>query len=141
MKNPGKSLRKLYAAALAGLTYDGKAVTVYDALPIETTPDRYVYINAMTYAQVGNNNAFIFDGSVTLDIVCKQYKKIDYDTVDGIGQELLNTLLPYPYSQQEDTDFQFLNPTVSSVNYLVEPDGSYFILRKIVILSQSIIQK
>ena len=141
MKNPGKSLRKLYAAALANLTYDGKSVTVYDALPIETTPDRYVYINAMTYTQVGNNNAFIFDGSVTLDIVVKQYKKIDYDTVDGIAQELLNTLLPYPYSQQEDIDFQFLNPTVSNVNYLVEPDGSYFILRKILILSQSIIQK
>ena len=99
MKNPGKSLRKLYAAALANLTYDVKSVTVYDALPIETTPDRYVYINAMTYAQVGNNNAFIFDGSVTLDIVVKQYKKLDYDTVDGIAQELLNTLLPFPYSQ------------------------------------------
>jgi hypothetical protein len=141
MKNPGKSLRKLYAAALANLTYDGKIVTVYDSYPIETTPDRYVYINAMTYAQVGNNNAFIFDGSVTLDIVCKQYKKIDYDTIDGISTEVLNTLLPFPYSQQEDTDFQFMNPQLSSVNYLIEPDGSYFILRKIIILSQAIFQK
>jgi hypothetical protein len=141
MKNPGKSLRQLYASALANLTYDGKSVTVYDSYPIETTPDRYVYINAMTYVQVGNNNAFIFDGSVTLDIVCKQYKKIDYETVDGIGQEVLNTLLPFPYSQQEDTDFQFMNPQLSSVNYLIEPDGSYFILRKIIILSQAIIQK
>jgi hypothetical protein len=141
MKNPGKSLRKLYAAALANLTYDGKSVTVYDSYPIETTPDRYVYINAMTYAQVGNNNAFIFDGSVTLDIVCKQYKKIDYDTIDGIATEVLNTLLPFPYSQQEDTDFQFMNPQLSSVNYLIEPDGSYFILRKIIILSQAIFQK
>ena len=141
MKNPGKSLRQLYASALANLTYDGKSVTVYDSYPIETTPDRYVYINAMTYSQVGNNNAFIFDGSVTLDIVCKQYKKLDYDTVDGIGQEVLNTLLPFPYSQQEDTDFQFMNPQLSSVNYLIEPDGSYFILRKIIILSQAIFQK
>jgi hypothetical protein len=141
MKNPGKSLRQLYASALANLTYDAKSVTVYDSYPIETTPDRYVYINAMTYSQVGNNNCFIFDGSITLDIVCKQYKKLDYDTVDGIGQEVLNTLLPYPYSQQEDTDFQFMNPQLSSVNYLIEPDGSYFILRKIIILSQSIIQK
>ena len=141
MKNPGKSLRQLYASALANITYDGKSVTVYDSYPIETTPDRYVYINAMTYAQVGNNNAFIFDGSVTLDIVCKQYKKLDYDTVDGIGQQVLNTLLPFPYSQQEDTDFQFMNPNVDSVNYLIEPDGSYFILRKIIILSQAIFQK
>jgi hypothetical protein len=141
MKNPGKSLRKLYASALANLTYDGKSVTVYDSYPIETTPDRYVYINAMTYSQVGNNNAFIFDGSVTLDIVCKQYKKIDYDTIDGIATEVLNTLLPYPYSQHEDSDFQFMNPQLSSVNYLIEPDGSYFILRKIVILSQTIFQK
>lgn len=42
MKNPGTSLRKAFAAALASLTYDGKAITVYSQLPIVTLPDNYV---------------------------------------------------------------------------------------------------
>jgi hypothetical protein len=141
MKNPGTSLRKAFAAALASLTYDGKAVTVYSQLPIVTLPDNYVYINSMTHAQVGNNQIFIHDCSITLDVVSKQYKQLDYDVTDGIAAEVMNTLTTFPYSTLTDADFQFVAPVLASSNYLVEQDGSAWLVRKLLTFDMTLIEK
>ena len=141
MKNPGKAIRKVYLAALAGLTYEGNPVTVYENMPIETTPDRYVYINAIDYDQVGNNQLFIHTGSVALDVVVKQYKKIDNDTLDGIAEVVENTILALPSSTLENDDYQFLAPNIESATYLTDQDGAYHMVRKIIRFSQSLIQK
>jgi len=141
MKNPGKSLREAYMAALSNVTYNGNNVTVYEFMPIETTPDNYVYINSMQWTQVGNNQLFIHDGSIAVDIVTKQYKKLDYDVVDEISYQVMNTILTYPYSTITDADFQFMHPTVESAQYLLDQDGAYHIVRKIVRFAQSLIQK
>ena len=141
MKDPGKSLREAYMAALSGLTYDGKSVAVYEFMPIETLPDNYVYINSMTSNQIGNNQLFIHDGSIALDIVTRQYKKLDYSVVDGISYQVINTILTYPYSTINNADFQFMNPHIEGTQYLIEQDGAYHIVRKIVRFAQSLIEK
>jgi hypothetical protein len=141
MKNAGKSLREAYMAALTGLVYDNKQITVYEFLPIETLPDNYVYINDVNYNQTGNNQLFIFEGTVTIDIVTKQYKKLDYNVADGIGQAVQNAILEYPYSTITDADFQIIAPTIASASYLIEPDGATFLIRKLIRFSQSLIQK
>jgi hypothetical protein len=141
MKNPGKSLREAYMAALQSVQYNGSNVTVYEFMSIETTPDNYIYINSMAWTQVGNNQLFIHDGSIAIDIVTKQYKKLDYDVVDEISYQVINTILTFPYSTITDTDFQFMNPQVESAQYLLEQDGAYHIVRKIVRFAQSLIQK
>ena len=128
-------------SALQGLTYDTKAVQVYEFMPIETLPDNYVYINAITYNQTGNNQLFIYTGSVAIDIVTKQYKKLDYDVVDGIAEEVQNTILAFPFSQIQDSNFGFMNTVIDSAQYIVEQDGSAFIVRKIIRFTQSLIQK
>jgi hypothetical protein len=141
VKNPGKSIREAYMTALQGLTYDGKAVQVYEFMPIETLPDNYVYINAITYNQTGNNQLFIYTAGVAIDIVTKQYKKLDYDVVDGIAEQVQTAILAFPYSQIQDSNFGFMNTVLESAQYIIEQDGSAFIVRKIIRFTQSLIQK
>jgi hypothetical protein len=95
----------------------------------------------MAWTQVGNNQLFIHDGSIAIDIVTKQYKKLDYDVVDEISYQVINTILTYPYSTLTNDDFQFMNPQVESAQYLLEQDGAYHIVRKIVRFAQTLIQK
>jgi hypothetical protein len=141
MKNPGKAIRDAYMAALSGVTYSGSALTVYDNMPIETTPDRYAYINAVTYDQVGNNQLFIYNGSVAVDVVVKQYKKIDYDTLDDIAEKVQNAILALPTSTVTDANYTFIAPTIESATYINDQDGAYHMCRKIIRFSQSLIQK
>lgn len=141
MKNPGSAIRSAYKTALASLTYNGDAVTVYDNMPIETTPDNYVYINSIDYDQEGNNQLFIHTVAIALDVVTKQYKKQDLDLTDGIAEAMQNIILTYPYSTLTNTNYQILAPNIESARYLIEQDGAYFIVRKIVRFSQTLIQK
>ena len=128
-------------AALTGLTYEGNAIAVYEFLPIETLPDNYVYINSIDYTQVGNNQLFIHTSSITLDVVTRQYKKLDYDTVDGISQEVQDIILTHPFSTLQNADFQFMNPTLESGRYLIEQDSATHYVRNIIRFSQTVIQK
>ena len=141
MKNPGKYIREAYMSALTGLTYGGNAIAVYEFLPIETLPDNYVYINSIDYTQVGNNQLFIHTSSITLDVVTRQYKKLDYDTVDGISQEVQDLILTHPFSTLQNADFQFMNPTLESGRYLIEQDSATHYVRNIIRFSQTVIQK
>ena len=141
MKNPGKYIREAYMAALTGLTYNGNTIAVYEFLPIETLPDNYVYINSIDYTQVGNNQLFIHTSSITLDVVTRQYKKVDYDTVDGISQEVQDLILTHPFSTLQNADFQFMNPTLESGRYLIEQDSATHYVRNIIRFSQTVIQK
>lgn len=141
MKNPGKYIREAYMSALTGLTYGGNTIAVYEFLPIETLPDNYVYINSIDYTQVGNNQLFIHTSSITLDVVTRQYKKLDYDTVDGISQEVQDIILTHPFSTLQNADFQFMNPTLESGRYLVEQDSATHYVRNIIRFSQTVIQK
>ena len=141
MKNPGKYIREAYMSALTGLTYEGNTIAVYEFLPIETLPDNYVYINSIDYTQVGNNQLFIHTSSITLDVVTRQYKKLDYDTVDGISQEVQDIILTHPFSTLQNADFQFMNPTLESGRYLIEQDSATHYVRNIIRFSQTVIQK
>jgi hypothetical protein len=128
--------------ALSGLTYNGTSVTVYDDLPIGTLPDNYVYINSIDDIHLGDNNSvFNHTGIVTLDIVTKQYKKVDRDTVDGIAEQVMNTILPSINSTLSDTNFSFYNIRMESSRYLNGVDGDYHLTRKILQFSQTLIQK
>ena len=141
MKNPGKYIREAYMSALTGLTYGGNTIAVYEFLPIETLPDNYVYINSIDYTQVGNNQLFIHTSSITLDVVTRQYKKLDYDTVDGISQEVQDLILTHPFSTLQNADFQFMNPTLESGRYIIEQDSATHYIRNIIRFSQTVIQK
>lgn len=142
MKNPGKAIRDAYMTALTGITYGGNTITVYDDLPIGTLPNTYVYINAIDEVQKGNNQIYDYTGVITIDIVTKQYKKVDRDTVDGIAQAVTTAILPTPNNHTlTDSNFYFIGVALESGRYLGGTDGDSHITRKILRFSQTLIQK
>jgi hypothetical protein len=162
MINPGKSIRDVYFNTLSALgavsgyisdgngnrfadgngnlliTSSGKgSYTVFDDLPLETLPQNYIYINAVDYNQVGNNQLYIHDAVVTVDIVTRQYKKIDRDTVDAIAQEVMTALIE---GKLKDSNFQIIDVNLISSRYLTNQDGAYFLTRNILRFQQNLIK-
>ena len=162
MLNPGKAIRDLYYTKLSeiggGINYlssstgfrivDGVGnniitspftgtYAVYDDLPLETLPQNYIYINAIDYNQVGNNQLYVHDAVVTVDIVTRQYKKIDRDTVDAIAQEVMTAIIE---GKLADTNFQIIDVNLISSRYLTNQDGAYFLTRNILRFQQNLIK-
>lgn len=161
MKNAGRAIRDTYYEKLstlgAGAVYltdglgnrltDGLGnlfitssgagtFTVYDDLPIETLPDSYIYINAVDYNQVGNNQLYIHEAVVTIDIVTRQYKKVNRDLCDDIATEVLTALIE---GNLQNEFFQIIDVNLISARYLTGQDGAYFLTRKILRLGQNLI--
>jgi hypothetical protein len=161
MNNPGKAIRDVYYAALstlgAGANYisdgngnifaDGNGnllitssatgtYTVFDDLPLETLPQNYIYINAIDYNQLGNNQLFIHDAVVTIDIVTRQYKKVDRDTVDAMAAEVMTAIIQ---GNLQDATFQIIDVNLISSRYLTNQDGAYFLTRNILRFQQNLI--
>jgi hypothetical protein len=161
MNNPGKAIRDVYYTALstlgAGANFisDGNGnifsdgagnllitssatgtYTVFDDLPLETLPQNYIYINAIDYNQVGNNQLFVHDAVVTIDIVTRQYKKVDRDTVDAMAAEVMTAIIQ---GNLQDATFQIIDVNLISSRYLTNQDGAYFLTRNILRFQQNLI--
>ena len=161
MNNPGKSIRDVYFNALsalgAGSLYitdglgnrigdglgnlfiveSGKiAYSVFDDLPLETLPQNYIYINSIDYNQVGNNQLYVHDAVVTIDIVTRQYKKVDRDTVDAMAAEVMTAIIE---GKLQDATYQTIDVNLVSSRYLTNQDGAYFLTRNILRFQQNLI--
>ena len=53
----------------------------------------------------------------------------------------MNTLTTFSYSTLIDADFQFVAPVLASSNYLVEQDGSAWLVRKLLTFDMTLIEK
>jgi hypothetical protein len=104
---------------------------------LETLPQNYIYINAIDYNQVGNNQLYVHDAVVTVDIVTRQYKKIDRETVDAIAQEVMTAIIE---GKLTDTNFQIIDVNLISSRYLTNQDGAYFLTRNILRFQQNLIK-
>jgi hypothetical protein len=161
MNNPGKSIRDVYFNALsalgAGSVYlsdgNGNRITdglgnllitssgsgtyaVFDDLPLETLPQNYIYINSIDYNQVGNNQLYVHDAVVTIDIVTRQYKKVDRDTVDAMAAEVMTAIIE---GDLQDATYQIIDVNLVSSRYLTNQDGAYFLTRNILRFQQNLI--
>lgn len=141
MKNANKAVRDAYAAALAGVTYNGNTVPVYKTTPVETTPDHYIVISIVDATNDANDARFIRNVSITLDIVTTTYRYRTYDVADNIGLQVMDTILPGIGGNLTDADFQFGHIQLDFDTYLEGTRGEYYITRKILTFNQSLIQK
>lgn len=143
MKDTGLAIRNAYYNLLNGnLTYNSKNVPVYKDDPIATPPDNYVVITEVIEGQDNNNQKFVNELQVTLDITTKQYKTIDRSICENIANQIVNLVKPTTSTQGIDTtDFQVMNVNRGSGTYLNELDGDYHIVRKILIFNQTLIEK
>lgn len=149
MKNPGKIIRQVYVSALSALTYTipqtGATITVpvYDGDPVETVPDHFVKVTDVAESNDNNNNKFITNCLVTIDIITRLYKINDRSIVDDITGKVLNAIQPTTGGNGFDsTDFQFGPVFLESGQYLtnLNSDG-YWIMRKVLVFSQILIEK
>lgn len=139
MKDTG-SILTLYGTILSGLTYNGTSVPVYLDEPVLTTPENYVHItNSTTSPAERNNTKYISEVTVTIDIVTRQYKESNRTIRDSIANSILTTLLSKGFSTNTE-DFQATSFELQSSTYLHEIDGPYHINRKILTISNLLIQ-
>lgn len=131
----------MYATALSGITYAGKAVPLYKSEPVVTVPDNYMQILQVNESPVErNNNKFISEVVVQIDIITRQYKESDTSVADAISNSVLQALIPIVNAKLTDTDFQIVNIERDAANYLHEMDGVYHINRKILSIRNHLIE-
>jgi hypothetical protein len=131
MKDIGASIRSIYSTLLAGITYGGNSVPFYDAEPLVTTPDNYIVLNAMDQSDANNDQRFVSEVIVTLDVVTKANMLNSRAAVDAISNSVLQALLPNQYIDHEDADFQIMITRARSPGYIHTQDGTVHINRKI----------
>ena len=141
MKDTGQIV-SVYLGLLSGLTYNGTSVPVYEDEPVETVPDNYVQVTAVTGSPAERNNAaWISEVIVQLDIITRQYKVSNRTVRDEIADDILGIIIPSIGVELNNTDFQITNIELDNSSYLHELDGAYHINRKILSFRNHLIQK
>lgn len=141
MKDTGQALQTLYSSLLSGITYNGKAVPFFTEEPFSAAPDYYIVFSGTDSTDQSNDNRFVHDVVVTLDIVTKTNMKNTRAAADAISNSILAILFPNSYVDRSTTDFTVMIRTMSSPGYLRDVDGSANIVRKILRITNHLIQK
>jgi hypothetical protein len=140
MKDIGLAIRNLYSGLLAGITYAGQPVPFYDAEPWESAPDHYVVLQNIDHTETGNDQAFTQDANATLEIVTRQNMINSRIPADTIAGEILGRLLPTPYQDHYADGIQVMIRSANSPGYLHTQHGTVQINRKILVISNHLIQ-
>lgn len=144
MLDVGNIIRQTYLSKLNGfLTYGGRDVVVYGQTPFDTTAEQYVIITSIIERQSNiNNQKFIHDVDVNLDIFVEQYMRYDNSAVDDIANQILNILIPSPaISDIGDANAELYVMERTSSRYLPLETGQNFVARKIITINNLIKQK
>lgn len=142
MKNAAKNIRQLYANTLDTINYSGVKVPIYQSFPTGTLPNKFIEITSVDTSNVLNDNKFITEASVTIEVVTKQYKFQDKTIADEITESVLNLVVPGIGGNLTDIDFIVGHVQLESSRYLEEIDEQgMYITRKILIFTQTLIEK
>jgi len=143
MKDCSNNIRVRYLAILNGnITYGGKNVPVYGTNSFETVPQNYIIIGDITETADNNNQLFMTEADVVIDIFSEQYMTRNNSIIDDIADQILTLLIPTTGVQDiGDNEFQIYATARTSSRYLTMQEGNNFINRKILIINNSIIQK
>ena len=143
MKDCSNNIRTQYLSILNdNISYNGVNVPVYGNDTFQTVPDNYVIIGDITENANNNNQQFVTDADVVIDIFSEQYMTRDNSIVDNIANQILTLLIPTSGIKDiGDTDFQIFATSRSSSRYLAMNDGQNYIARKVLTISNTIIQK
>ena len=137
------NIRDCYVSKLENnITLNGKVVKVYGQIPYESTPDNYIIISTINESADNNNQLFVTNATVDVDIFCEQYRKVDLSVADNIASQVLNLLLPTTgIHDVGDAYFQIFPLSRVASRYLPLENGDVYVARKILTINNSIIQK
>jgi hypothetical protein len=143
MKDCSNNIRVQYLSKLNGnISYGGKNVPVYGTDSFQTVPQNYVIIGDITETADNNNQLFVTEADVVIDIFSEQYMTRNNSIIDDIADQILTLLIPTTGVQDiGDNEFQIYAKARTSSRYLTMQEGNNFINRKILIINNSIIQK
>ena len=143
MKDCSNNIRVQYLSKLNGnISYGGKNVPVYGTDSFQTVPQNYVIIGDITETADNNNQLFMTEADVVIDIFSEQYMTRNNSIIDDIADQILTLLIPTTGVQDiGDNEFQIYAKARTSSRYLTMQEGNNFINRKILIINNSIIQK
>ena len=143
MKDCSNNIRVQYLSKLNGnISYGGKNVPVYGTDSFQTVPQNYVIIGDITETADNNNQLFITEADVVIDIFSEQYMTRNNSIIDDIADQILTLLIPTTGVQDiGDAEFQIYAKARTSSRYLTMQEGNNFINRKIITINNSIIQK
>ena len=143
MKDCSNNIRVQYLSKLNGnISYGGKNVPVYGTDTFQTVPQNYVIIGDITESADNNNQLFVTEADVVIDIFSEQYMTRNNSIIDDIADQILTLLIPTTGVQDMgDNEFQIYAKARTSSRYLTMQEGNNFINRKILIINNSIIQK
>jgi hypothetical protein len=143
MLDCSNNVRTIYINALNGnISYGSKNVPVYGQQPFTTTPQNYIVISSINEVAVNTNNSFGNSVDVTIDIFSEQYRTYDNSIVDNISSQILNILIPdTQVNGFSDIYFEVFPTQRTSSSYLPVMEGQNFVARKIITISNLVIQK
>lgn len=126
----------LYNQLLGDIMYGTEQITLYKDAHFDTPPQKYVVIGDITESgRTLNNNRFISDVMVDIEIFVEQYRYAANDVVDEISTSILQVIFPSPIHVGIGDVFLAIYPIdrVSS-RYLPMRDGDNYVSRKILTL-------
>lgn len=143
MLDCSNNIRQCYVNLLEGnVIYNGSAVAVYGQTPFVTTPPIYIMIGSVNEVADNNNQQWVTDADIDVNIIVEQYRQPDLSVVDAISSLVLNLILPSTGIQDVgDASFQIFPLSRISSRYLPLDNGDLYITRKILTINNSIIQK
>jgi hypothetical protein len=137
------NIRQCYLNLLEGnVIYNGNTIKVYGQEPFTTAPNTYITLGSITEVADNNNQRFVTDADIDINIIVEQYKRPDLSVVDAISSLVLNLILPTTGIQDVgDAYFQIFPLSRISSRYLPLDNGDLYISRKILTINNSVIQK
>jgi hypothetical protein len=144
MLDCSNNVRTAYLTVLQNnVIYNGKVIPVYSQIPTITTPDKYIIIGTVNESPDNNNQVFVTNADIDIDIYCEQYRNRDLSVVDSIASTILNLLIPTTGVKDLNVDAQFqIFPIARTASrYLDIENDDLYITRKIITINNLVNQK
>lgn len=144
MLDCSSNIRNAYLTVLQNnVIYNGKVIQVYSQLPFNTPPDKYIIIGSVSESADNNNQLFVTNANIDIDIYCEQYRKPDLTVVDNIASLVLQLLIPSTGVKDLNVDqyFQIFPMSRTSTRYLNIENNDTYITRKIITINNLVNQK
>lgn len=144
MLDCSSNIRNAYKTVLQNnVIYNGKIIPVYSEIPTITTPDKYIIIGSVNESAENNNQVFVTNADIDIDIFCEQYRKTDLSVVDSIASIILNLLIPTTGIKDLNVDAQFQIFPLSRIasRYLNIENDDLYLTRKIITINNFVNQK
>ena len=144
MLDCSSNIRNAYLTVLQNnVIYNGKPVQIYSQLPFNTPPDKYIIIGTVNENSDNNNQVFVTNANIDIDIYCEQYRKPDLTVVDNIASLVLQLLIPTTGVKDLNVDAYFQIFPISRIasRYLNIENNDVYITRKIITINNLVNQK